>query len=210
MGSRGNTSRNQEVIQMLFSRRNQGTKGLLQDATRASSRVAEQAQQTIAGIADESKGFAQTARSEIGDLSREVRDQAGGKVHRARRRTARKLSEAADAVEPTKSKGRGKGGTILKAALAAVAGWALVNVARKAKERDGATASEKAGDVADAAKSEVDDVKAGAKAAADKAKAEAEKVKAEVHADEQPAGRQTGNAKPAGTTATTRANASSK
>src|SRR5262249_11251680 len=159
---------NQEVIQMLFSRRNHGTKGLLQDATRASSRVAEQAHQTISGIAEESKGFAQTARTELGDLSREMRDQAGGKVHRARRRTARKLPDAAEAVEPAKGK-RSKGGTLVKAALAAVAGWVLVNVARKAKEKDGATASEKAGDVADAARSEAADVKAGAKAAADKA-----------------------------------------
>ena len=119
---------------MLHSRRNHGTKELLQDATRASSRVAEQAQQTLSGIAGDSRGLAQTARTELGDLSREVRDQASGKVTRARRRTARKLARAADAVEPSPGKKR-RGRPVLKAALAATAGWVLVNVARKARQK---------------------------------------------------------------------------
>jgi hypothetical protein len=118
---------------MLFSRRNQDAKALLQDATRASSRVAEQAQQALSGIADDSRTLAHTARSELGDLSREVRDQASGKVTRARRRTARKLNEAAAAVEPGEKRHRGR--SVLKAALAAVAGWAVVNVARKARQK---------------------------------------------------------------------------
>jgi hypothetical protein len=212
----GKTFGNQEVIHMLLSRRNHGNKGLLQDATRASSRVAEQAQQTLSGIADESRGLAQTARTEIGDLSREMRDQASGKVHRVRRRTAKKLSKAADAVEPSPKR---KGRPIVKAALAAVAGWVLVNVARKARQKDDESTSTTSdtGDKAETVKSEAADVaskaKAAAKEAADKAKAAAkaaaEKAKTKVSADEGPAQRHTSEAAPAGTS-TTRSNASSK
>jgi hypothetical protein len=118
---------------MLFSRRNHGTKALLQDATRASSRVAEQAQQTLSDLADDSRTLAQTARSELGGVSREMRDQASGKVSRARRRTARKLNEAAVTVEPGGKRRRRR--PVVKVALAAVGGWVLVNVVRKARQK---------------------------------------------------------------------------
>lgn len=118
---------------MLLSRRNHGNQGLLQDATRAGGRVAEQAQQTLSGLAEDSKDLAQTARSELTGIGREVRGQASGKVTRARKRTARKLSQAADAVEPNGDRRRGK--PVLKAVLAAVAGWVLVNVVRKARQK---------------------------------------------------------------------------
>jgi hypothetical protein len=166
---------------MLHSRRNRGTKELLQDATRAGSRVAEQAQQTLSDIAGDSRGFAQTARTELGGLSREMRDQAGGKVSRARRRTARKLAKAADAVEPS-GDGRGRRRKpLLKAVLATAAGWALVNVARKARQKPegpgptdtDAAAGDGAGDAAATEKATAASKPEPAKAGAGKATAPA-------------------------------------
>jgi hypothetical protein len=191
---------------MLFSRRNHGTKQLLQDATRASSRVAEQAQQTIAGIADESRSFAGTARTELGEIGREMRDQASGKVTRARRRTAKKLSQAAEAVEPTGKRRRGR--PVVKALFAAGAGWLLVNVARKARQK------------ADGASSDVDEKsttsgstnadETTAKADETKAKAKA-KVDAAASSGGGPADRHTSEAKPAGTTGSgSKSNASTR
>jgi len=173
---------------MLFSRRNHGTKQLLQDATRASSRVAEQAQQTLSGLADDSRTLAGTARTELGDLSREVRGQASGKVTRARRRTARKLSKAAEAVEPTGKSRRGR--PVVKAVIAAAAGWLLVNVARKARQK------------ADASSTPSDaDTQATKAEGTTEAKA-TESTKAKVNAAASsgggPAERHTSEAKPAG------------
>ena len=181
---------------MLFSRRNHGTKQLLQDATRASSRVAEQAQQTISGIADESRNLAGTARTEFGDFSREMRDQASGKVTRARRRTAKKLSKAAEKVEPTTSRRRGR--PVVKAVVAAGAGWLLVNVARKARQK------------ADEASKAPDADTTTDTASATTAKA-TEATKAKAHATTGsgggPAERHTSEAKPAAGTPSAKANA---
>jgi hypothetical protein len=176
---------------MLFSRRNHGTKQLLQDATRASSRVAEQAQQTLSALADDSRTLAGTARTELGDLSREVRDQASGKVTRARRRTARKLSKAAEAVEPTGKSHRGR--PVVKAALAAAAGWLLVNVARKARQKaDGAsTPSDTDADATNATKAE-------GTTAAKATESTKAKVNAAASSGGGPAERHTSEAKPAG------------
>ena len=188
---------------MLFSRRNHGTKQLLEDATRASSRVAEQAQQTLSGLADDSRTLAGTARTEIGELSREMRDQAGGTVTRARRRTARKLSKAAEAVEPTGKRRRGR--PVVKAAFVAGAGWLLVNLARKARQKadESSTPSD-----ADATP------EPGGATAAETSEAKAEtKTKATAGAGDGPAERHTGEAKPAGRTSgasATKANTSSR
>jgi hypothetical protein len=174
---------------MLFSRRNHGTKQLLQDATRASSRVAEQAQQTLSGLADESRTFAGTARTELGDLSREVRDQASGKVTRARRRTARKLSKAAEAVEPTGKSRRGR--PVVKAAIAAGAGWLLVNVARKARQKADGSSTPADADATDATKAE-------GTTAAKATESTKAKVNAAASSGGGPAERHTSEAKPAG------------
>lgn len=150
---------------MLHFRRNHGTSSLLQDATRAGSR-----------IADETRGVAQTARAEIGGLGREVRGQAGDGLVKARRRTARGLESAASAVDQGKRKRRGRK-PLLFAVLAGVIGWVAVRASRsgapKADEvvdEAGATASKAteraATEVAGAAgkvEEEADDVRKAAK-----------------------------------------------
>jgi hypothetical protein len=127
---------------MLKSRRNRGTKELLQDATRAGSRVAEQ---------------------------------ASTQAIEARRRTARKLAQAADAIEPAAPRRR-RGRGVVKLVLVGVAGWIAVNVIRRTRaqsdERDVDT------ELADAKAAAT----ARARAEADKVRAEADSVKAKAKA----------------------------
>jgi hypothetical protein len=85
---------------MLTHRRNQKT--LVQEANRASSKVASQARDVASGAGE----MAKTARSELGGLRRLARDRAERKVTGARRATAARiqgtasrLSSAADVVE---------------------------------------------------------------------------------------------------------------
>ncbi len=105
----------------MFAHRKQRTT-LLQDAGRAASRLAE-----------ETKGLADAARSELGELSREVRDQAGDTATQARKATASRLAGAADAVEPSGRTRRRR----LPIVLSALAGAAVaIKVARARKRTD--------------------------------------------------------------------------
>jgi hypothetical protein len=104
---------------MLHFRRNHGTSSLLQDAGRAGNRIAEDA-----------LGMAQTARTELGGLGREVRDQAATGMSRARRRAARGLESAASVVdEPSRRRGRRRK-PLLLVAVAGLIGWVAVKVLR--------------------------------------------------------------------------------
>ena len=97
---------------MIASRKERKT--LLKDMSRAASRIAE-----------ESRNLAEVARAELGDLSREVRDQAGDKAADARHVTAAKLSDAADAVEPKRRRRRRRLPIALSAVLGGVAAMRL-------------------------------------------------------------------------------------
>jgi hypothetical protein len=116
------------------------------------------------------------------------------------------LQDAADAVEPT-GEGRGRRKPVLKAVLAAGAGWALVNVARKARRKAEQPGSTSTTDADSDTASEAAEAAATAKAAAPEAEVRAS-------ADGVPAQRHTGAAEPAKSSATrssaTKANASSK
>jgi hypothetical protein len=104
---------------MLQLRRNHGPSSLLHDATRAGSRIAEDA-----------LGVAHTARDELGGLGREVRDQATTGVSRARRRTARGLESAASVVDETSGRKGRRRKPLLLVVLAGLAGWVAVKVLR--------------------------------------------------------------------------------
>jgi len=113
---------------MLHLRRNQGTSSLLQDATRAGNRIAEDA-----------IGVAQTARTELGGLGREVRGQAATNVGRARRKAARGLESAASTVDESSGRRGRRRKPLVFVVLAGVAGWVAVKVLRS---QDGTTASD--------------------------------------------------------------------
>jgi hypothetical protein len=162
---------------MLLSRRNHGSSSLLRDATRAGNRIAEDA-----------LGVAQTARTELGGLGREVRDQAASGVTKARRGTARRLEGAAAAVDQQPSRRRLRK-PLLLAVLAGVAGWIAVKVLRT----QGPKADEKADELAERAEEKAGQAekgvaqateKAAAKAAgsARKAATKADEVRDEAHA----------------------------
>ena len=106
-------------------RRNKGTKTLMQDAAQVGGRIAE-----------ESLGVAQTARSELSGLSREVREQASGGLSRARCGTARRLESAAALVDERPArKGRRRKPLVL-AALAGVIGWIVLKARSNAPHAD--------------------------------------------------------------------------
>jgi len=79
---------------MLLTRRKQPSKALLKDVGKAASR-----------IAGESRSAAGTARSELGGLGAELRDQAAEALTSARLATAARLAGAAETVQPS-DKGR--------------------------------------------------------------------------------------------------------
>lgn len=105
-------------------RRNTGTKTLMQDAAQVGGRIAE-----------ESLGVAQTARSELSGLSREVREQASGGLSRARRGTARRLESAAALVDEGPSRKRRRK-PLLLAALAGIVGWIVLKARSNAPHAD--------------------------------------------------------------------------
>jgi hypothetical protein len=159
---------------MLHLRRNHGPKTLLQDATRAGNRIAEDA-----------LGAAQTARSEIGGLGREVRGSAATGVGRARRKAARGLETAASKVDETSGRRGRRRKPLVLVALAGLAGWVAVKVLRA----DRPPADEVAADAEEkAAKAEASVADATGKAsgkvagAARKVADEADKVGAQANA----------------------------
>jgi hypothetical protein len=97
-------------VTTMFARRKDRKKTLLQDVSRAASRIAE-----------ESKSLADVARTELGDLGREVKGQANDKAAEARRATAARLAGAADAVEPERRRRRRRLPILLSAAAGGVA-----------------------------------------------------------------------------------------
>ena len=152
---------------MLQLRRNHGTSSLLQDASRAGNRIAEDA-----------LGVAQTARTELGGLGREARDQAATGVTRARRRTARGLESAASTVDQS-SRGKRRGRkSLVMVAVAGLAGWIAVKVLRSS----GPQAEEVAAEADEKAAEAKKDVAKATKRTADKVADEAEKVGAQANA----------------------------
>ena len=157
---------------MLHLRRKNGTSSLLQDATRAGNRIAEDA-----------IGAAQTARNELGGLGREVRGQAATNVGRARRKAARGLESAASKVDDSGRGGRRRKPLVL-VALAGLAGWIAVKVLRANQ----ASSDEAAGTEEQAAKAEAKVADATQQAsgkvagAARKVADEADKVGAQANA----------------------------
>lgn len=158
---------------MLLSRRNHGSSSLLRDATRAGNRIAEDA-----------LGVAQTARTELGGLGREVRDQAASGVTKARRGTARRLEGAAAAVDQQPSRRRLRK-PLLLAVLAGAAGWIAVKVLRtqgpKAEEL-AERADEKAGEAEKGVARATEKAADKAAGSARKAATKAEEVRDQAHA----------------------------
>lgn len=104
---------------MLNPLRNQRTSTVLQDVSRASSRIAQ-----------ESRGLAEVARSELTPLGRELRDQAADTVAQARQAAAARLAGAAEVVDTGHQRRRR-----LPLLLAALAGVVVALAVKLAKSR---------------------------------------------------------------------------
>jgi hypothetical protein len=110
---------------MLLTRRKQRSKTLLHDMGRAASR-----------IADESRSAAGTARSELGGLGTEIRDQASESLTQARLATAAKLAGVAQTIEPEGKKKRRRLRFVIPAVLGGVFAAKVAKMRRQRAETE--------------------------------------------------------------------------
>jgi hypothetical protein len=105
---------------MLLTRRKQPSKALLKDVGKAAGRIAE-----------ESRSAAGTARSELGGLGAELRDQAAEALTQARLATAARLAGAAETVQPSGKRRRRRLRFVIPAVIGGVFAAKMAKVRRE-------------------------------------------------------------------------------